>query len=348
MLIHASCVLFCGKGVLLTGESGAGKSDLALRLIEAGGKLVSDDWTEVFCGENGCLRASAPEKLRGLLEIRHVGICRFPFEEEAEVAAIFRLLPDGEEISRLPEIRRISYFQKENEEEGTSCPEQTVSEEKEDNRNFHIALMQKEASVSETVTQNKKTDIGEGLSATVEGEKNGELPFFSEEALFAKQKRTERTDCFLGETSTERPEELGKAESESFPEKIGETESEKENGNYSFPLPKGKITERKEKDLPVSPNFVKEELGACVDGFFYEKNNQRVPPPPRAADKTAAEDEIRTPEEGCARKKDSQEEDILVFSPPVLFFDLHPFEVSAVCKIKAVLTQNFLPLDRLL
>jgi len=41
--IHASCVRIRGKGVLLLGASGAGKSDLALEMIDGGAKLVADD-----------------------------------------------------------------------------------------------------------------------------------------------------------------------------------------------------------------------------------------------------------------------------------------------------------------
>ncbi len=127
MLIHASCVLFCGKGVLLTGESGSGKSDLALRLIESGGVLVSDDETDVFCDDKGVLKASAPEKLQGLLEIRHIGIFRFPFEKEAQVAAVFRLLPENKDIPRLPDIQMISYFQKEEQDEPFVSAENTLT-----------------------------------------------------------------------------------------------------------------------------------------------------------------------------------------------------------------------------
>ncbi|MBT7294587.1 MAG: serine/threonine protein kinase, partial [Rhodospirillaceae bacterium] len=46
-LNHATCIALAGKGVLLRGFSGAGKSDLALRLIDGGAKLVADD--QVLC-----------------------------------------------------------------------------------------------------------------------------------------------------------------------------------------------------------------------------------------------------------------------------------------------------------
>ena len=74
MLIHASCAARDGSGVLLTGPSGSGKSDLLFRLLDRGFALVADDQVEIDGGE-----ASSPPALRGLLEIRGVGIVRLPF-----------------------------------------------------------------------------------------------------------------------------------------------------------------------------------------------------------------------------------------------------------------------------
>lgn len=73
MLVHATTIDIAGCGVLILGASGAGKSDLAVRLIADGALLVADDQTlvEVRGGE---LWASAPEKIAGLVEVRGVGI----------------------------------------------------------------------------------------------------------------------------------------------------------------------------------------------------------------------------------------------------------------------------------
>jgi hypothetical protein len=76
--IHATCVAIGGRGVLLTGRSGAGKSDLALRLIDRGATLVSDDYTEVR-SVAGWLHGSAPEAIAGRIEARGVGILSRPF-----------------------------------------------------------------------------------------------------------------------------------------------------------------------------------------------------------------------------------------------------------------------------
>jgi hypothetical protein len=72
-IVHASCVAIGGRGVLLAGRSGAGKSDLAVRLIDRGAELVSDDYTELRC-VGGALLARAPATISGRIELRGVGI----------------------------------------------------------------------------------------------------------------------------------------------------------------------------------------------------------------------------------------------------------------------------------
>jgi hypothetical protein len=99
--IHASCVAIAGKGVLLLGASGAGKSDVALRLIDGGARLVADDRT-LLCVKNGVLRASAPLSIRGLLEIRAVGIVKLPVRASAPIVLVVKL---GREDARLPQPR---------------------------------------------------------------------------------------------------------------------------------------------------------------------------------------------------------------------------------------------------
>ena len=72
-LVHASCVASRGRAVLLAGRPGAGKSDLALRLIDRGAALVSDDYTELR-RVGGTLLAQAPATIAGRIEVRGVGI----------------------------------------------------------------------------------------------------------------------------------------------------------------------------------------------------------------------------------------------------------------------------------
>lgn len=97
--IHASCVAMGGRAVLLAGASGSGKSDLALRLIDRGATLVSDDYT-VITRDGDRATASAPSTIRGKIEVRGVGIVEFPSREGPEVALM--ILLDGHP-QRLPE-----------------------------------------------------------------------------------------------------------------------------------------------------------------------------------------------------------------------------------------------------
>ena len=96
--IHASCVAIGTQGVLLLGASGAGKSDLALRLIDQGAKLVADDRTILFVSRRA-LHARAPASIKGLLEVRGLGIVELPVRAGVKIALAVRL---GREGARLP------------------------------------------------------------------------------------------------------------------------------------------------------------------------------------------------------------------------------------------------------
>ena len=107
---HASCVGIDGKGLLLLGESGAGKSDLALRLIDGGATLIADD--QVIIRLHGDrLMVSAPDTLRGLIEARGVGILRLPYLPEIPLTLAIHLVgPNKQE--RLPEAAFFHCFEK--------------------------------------------------------------------------------------------------------------------------------------------------------------------------------------------------------------------------------------------
>ncbi len=98
---HASCVAIGGKGVLLLGDSGAGKSDLALRLIDAGAMLVADDQAVIRL-QGSELMVSPPEKLRGLIEARGVGILTLPHLPEIPLSLAVNLVKRDQQ-ERLPE-----------------------------------------------------------------------------------------------------------------------------------------------------------------------------------------------------------------------------------------------------
>lgn len=100
--VHASTVALDGRAVLITGPSGSGKSDLALRLLDRGFVLVSDDQT-IIKKSGTRLTASAPPTIRGKLEIRGVGIVTMDQIDDQPVALVVELTS---EIRRLPDDSR--------------------------------------------------------------------------------------------------------------------------------------------------------------------------------------------------------------------------------------------------
>lgn len=98
-LLHASCVAIGGRAVLIAGASGRGKSDLALRLIDRGARLVSDDYTLV-APRGGILFASAPERIAGRIEIRGIGIVEMEAVADVPVCLLADLDAD---VPRMPE-----------------------------------------------------------------------------------------------------------------------------------------------------------------------------------------------------------------------------------------------------
>ena len=114
--IHAGCVAVGGRGVLISGRSGAGKSDLALRLIDRGAALVSDDYTELALS-GGRLFARAPESIAGKMEVRGVGIVERRAQADVPICLFVDLdrAPD-----RLPEVASTSI-------EGAELPTVTIA-----------------------------------------------------------------------------------------------------------------------------------------------------------------------------------------------------------------------------
>ena len=97
--VHATAVAIDGRAVLLGGRPGRGKSDLALRLIDRGALLVSDDYTHVRRVE-GRAMASAPANILGKIEVRAVGIVELQTAQDVPVALFVDL---DAEPARLPE-----------------------------------------------------------------------------------------------------------------------------------------------------------------------------------------------------------------------------------------------------
>lgn len=97
--VHATTVAIGGRAVLIFGRSGAGKSDLALRLIDRGATLVSDDYT-IVAARDGALVAAPPDTIAGKMELRGVGIIGLPNDRDVAAALIVDLDQDPD---RLPE-----------------------------------------------------------------------------------------------------------------------------------------------------------------------------------------------------------------------------------------------------
>ena len=101
--LHATCVSVDGKGALLIGAAGSGKSAVALAMVALGATLVADDQTELR--RNGdTLIANCPEGYEGWIEARGIGILRVPHTRDIPVTVVIDM--DQTELHRLPNARR--------------------------------------------------------------------------------------------------------------------------------------------------------------------------------------------------------------------------------------------------
>lgn len=108
IVLHASCVAFDGRAVLILGASGRGKSALALQLMALGAGLVADDrtcLTMTRAGAQGTVIADAPPPLRGLIEARGIGLLHAEAVGPCDVDLVIDL--DQAEVARLPEMRHM-------------------------------------------------------------------------------------------------------------------------------------------------------------------------------------------------------------------------------------------------
>jgi HPr kinase/phosphorylase len=112
-LVHGTAIALAGRAALIRGAASSGKSDLALRclmqapttLVPHAAELVSDDQVLIERHDQHVL-VRAPPAIRGLLEVRGLGILRIPAIEAGQLALVVQLVA-ADQVERLPETRTV-------------------------------------------------------------------------------------------------------------------------------------------------------------------------------------------------------------------------------------------------
>lgn len=105
--LHATCVAWEGRAVVIAGASGTGKSALALTLMAFGCSLIADDRVQLTVQDQKVI-AQAPTTIAGLIEARGIGILRATMLAHAQVALWVDL--DRIETERLPQSRHVTHL----------------------------------------------------------------------------------------------------------------------------------------------------------------------------------------------------------------------------------------------
>ena len=104
--VHATAVLVGADGVLIRGESGSGKSALALALIERGGRLIADDRLTISACHDRIV-ASAPQATLGMIELRGRGVIAVPHERFGVIRLVADVVSE-EGLDRMPEEHQLT------------------------------------------------------------------------------------------------------------------------------------------------------------------------------------------------------------------------------------------------
>ena len=91
-ITHSTAISLNGDGILIKGPSGSGKTDLALRLIESGGKLISDDQV-IIKRKAKRLFLSSPKELNGLMQLSGIGIVKADYVQNIPLELVVKLQP---------------------------------------------------------------------------------------------------------------------------------------------------------------------------------------------------------------------------------------------------------------
>jgi HPr kinase/phosphorylase len=107
--IHATVVAIGKWGIAITGPSGSGKSDLALRLMDRGAKLVGDDYVGIVDEANLPI-ARAAANLTGKIEVRGLGIVPMDYLDQATLRLIIVLGGGGERMPDPSALQSLAGF----------------------------------------------------------------------------------------------------------------------------------------------------------------------------------------------------------------------------------------------
>lgn len=105
-ILHATSVAVDGRGLLILGPSGSGKSALAIRLLALGALLVADDRTHLTAAGGRITARCAAPGISGLIEARGIGLIGAASIDSTEITLVIDLAQP--ETERLPPFRRVT------------------------------------------------------------------------------------------------------------------------------------------------------------------------------------------------------------------------------------------------